>query len=746
MRARILALMLSGLMSLPALADSLSLERIFGDPALAGPAPRAVQVSPDGSRVSFLRGRADDQHQLDLWEYNLRDHATRLLVDSRRLVPDEQISDAEKARRERERTADFHGILSYDWAPDGRRLLFPIAGQLYLYDLDASADQAVRRLDTGDGAVLDAKVSPKGRYVSFLRDQNLYVIDLASGQTRPLTQNGGGSIHNAEAEFVAQEEFDQRSGYWWAPDDSQIAYKRFDEAKVPVARRFEIYADRTDVVEQRYPAAGDPNVEVRLRLVSPEGGASREVDLGPEPDIYLVRVDWTPDARHLAFQRLSRSQQQLDLVRVDAKTLAQAPLLSEHANTWLNVHDDLHFLERQPAFVWSSERSGWKQLLLIGLDGRTLATLTRGDWNVEAVQAVDEPAGLVYFTSNKDSVIERQLYRVHLDGRDASKPQRISEGSGVHEPAFAQGHARVKLYVDKYSDPATPPQVSIHAPDGKRLAWIEQNRLDDSHPYAPYRATHVIPEYGTLKAEDGQTLHYQLTRPPQFDAGKRYPVFVIVYGGPTAQLVTRDWPDFIDEYMAQQGYLVFRLDNRGSSHRERRFTEALYRRLGEVEVRDQLAGIRWLKAQPWVDGARVGVFGWSYGGYMTLMLLAKGSSEIAAGASVAPVTDWRLYDSAYTERYLGLPNDNPQGYADSAVFAALPGLRSALLLAHGMADDNVLFLNSTKLMSALQAQGTQFQLMTYPGAKHGLSTPAMKRHVYTAIQQFMDARLKPAPG
>lgn len=745
MRARTLATVLSCVMSLPAAADVLTLDRIFGDPALAGPSPRAVQVSPDGSRVSFVRGRADDQHQLDLWEYNLRDHATRLLVDSRRLVPDEQISDAEKARRERERTADFHGILSYDWAPDGRKLLFPIAGQLYLYDLDASADRAVRKLDTGDGTVLDAKVSPKGRYVSFLRDQNLFVIDLVSGQTRQLTQDGGGSIHNAEAEFVAQEEFDQRSGYWWAPDDSQIAYKRFDEDKVPVARRFEIYADRTDVVEQRYPAAGDPNVAVQLRLVSPDGGPARDIDLGPEADIYLVRVDWTPDARHLAFQRLSRSQQQLDLVRVDARTLAQAPLLSEHAKTWLNVHDDLHFLAQRPAFVWASERSGWKRLLLIGLDGRELATLTRGDWNIDAVQAVDEQAGLVYFTSNKDSVIEQQLYRVHLDGRDAANPQRISEGSGVHQPTFAEGRARVKLYVDKYSDPATPPQVSIHAPDGQRLAWIEENRLDDRHPYAPYRANHVIPEYGTLAAEDGQTLHYQLTRPPQFDAAKRYPVFVIVYGGPTAQLVTRDWPDFIDEYMAQQGYLVFRLDNRGSSHRERRFTDALYQRLGEVEVRDQLAGIRWLKAQPWVDGARVGVFGWSYGGYMTLMLLAKGSSEIAAGAAVAPVTDWRLYDTAYTERYLGLPKDNPQGYADSAVFAALPGLKSALLLAHGMADDNVLFLNSTKLMSALQAQGTQFQLMTYPGAKHGLSTPAMKRHVYTAIQQFMDAKLKPAP-
>lgn len=724
-------------------AAELTIDRIFGDQALAGPAPRALKVSPDGSRVSFLRGRDDDQHQLDLWEYNLRDHVTRRLVDSRALLPEETLSDAEKARRERERTADFHGIVDYDWAPDGKRLLFPLGGELYLYDLGQPAGRNLRALTHGEGPALDPKVSPNGGYVSFVRDQNLYVIDLKTGATRALTHDGGGVIHNGEAEFVAQEEFDQASGYWWAPDDSQIAYKRFDESTVPVVKRFEIYPDRTEVIEQRYPAAGDPNAKVRLGLVSPVTAQSRWIDLGPNEDLYLVRVNWLPDAKSLAFQRLSRNQQQLDLVRVDTDTLAQVPLRTETSKTWINVADDLRFLERKPAFVWASERSGWKQLELIGDDGALIRPLTSGAWNVDTVEAVDERAGLVYFTSNKDATVERQLYVVHLDGRDAANPRRVSRGAGVHEPTFAQGANRVALYVDRYADPATPPQTSVHAPDGRRLAWIEENRLDDRHPYAPYRADHGQPEYGEIRAEDGQALQYQLLRPPHFDPSKRYPVFVTVYGGPTAQLVQRGWPDFFDQYMAQHGYLVFRLDNRGSSHRARAFTDALFHRLGDVEVRDQLAGIRWLKTLPYVDSAHVGVFGWSYGGYMTLMMLAKGSDEIAAGAAIAPVTDWRLYDTAYTERYLGLPKDNPDGYANSAVLSALPGLRSALFLGHGMADDNVLFLNSTQLMSALQAQGTQFELMTYPGAKHGLSTPAMKKHVFTAIQRFMDARLKP---
>lgn len=723
-------------------AAELTLDRIFGDPALAGPTPREVKVSPDGTRVSFVRGRSDDQHQLDLWEYNLKDRTMRLLVDSRQLLPDEQLGDAEKARRERERTADFHGIVHYDWAPDGRRLLFPLGGELYLYDLDGGGN-ALRQLTHGEGVAIDPKVSPKGGYVSFLREQNLCVIDLATGETRRLTTDGGGAIHNAEAEFVAQEEFAQKSGYWWASDDSAIAYKRFDETAVPVARRFEIYADRTEVVEQRYPAAGASNVTVKLGLVSPKGGEPRFVDLGPDPDIYLVRLNWLPDANSLAFQRLTRSQQRLDLVRVDAATIAQTPLLTETAKTWVNVDDDLHFLKKQPAFVWASERSGVKQLLLVGLDGAVIRPLTADSFNVDEVQAVDEESNRIWFTSNRDSLVERQLYTARLDGRDAGTPTRISTGAGMHAPKFAEGAARVVLYVDTYSDPITPPRTSIHSADGARLAWIEQNRLDDTHPYAPFRAAHIVPEYGQIAAEDGTALQYQLFKPPHFDASKRYPVFVRVYGGPHVQQVQRGWPSFIDEYMAQQGYVVFSLDNRGSARRPRAFTDAIYRRLGAVEVRDQLAGIRWLKTQPYVDAAHIGVFGWSYGGYMTLMLLAHGGSEIAAGAAVAPVTDWTLYDTTYTERYMGRPQDNAEGYAQSAVFAALDGLTSPLLLAHGMADDNVLFTNSTRLMSELQKREVQFRLMTYPGAKHGLSTPQMKVHVYTAIRQFFDEKLKP---
>ncbi|QGZ41659.1 dipeptidyl-peptidase-4 [Pseudoduganella flava] len=717
-------------------ADRLTLDRIYDDPALAGPGVRALKVAPDGQRVTFLRGRADNEFQLDLWEFNMKDRSTRRLVDSKVLVADEQLSDAEKARRERERTASLKGILSYSWSPDGKRLLVPIAGNLYL--IDVARPDAARLVASGN--VTDAKISPKGKYVSFVRDQNLYVIDLATGQEKALTTDGKGTLHNGEAEFVAQEEMHQFTGYYWAPDDSAIAYRRYDEAQVPVARRFEIYAERTDVVEQRYPAAGDPNVVIELRIVNPATGATKSVDLGQDKDIYLVRADWNADASKLLFQRQARNQKKLELIAVDVATLAQKVLVTETAKTWVEVNDDLRFLANGRGFIWSSERSGWNHLYLYDMDGTLKHPLTQGEWNIDGLLAVDEKAGKVYFSSNKDAVIDKQTYVVALDGRDAAKPRRVTQADGWHDTTFSRNG---ELFVDTFSDPATPPQVAIRKPDGAVVAWLEKNEVNANHPYFQYKSDHLPVEYGTLKAKDGQTLYWSMIKPWHFNPAKKYPVYLSTYGGPTAQHVTRKWGDLFEQYMAQQGYVVFRLDNRGSGRRERAFSDAIYRNLGKAEVEDQLAGIDFLGKQPFVDAKRIGVYGWSYGGFMTLRLLSQGSDKIAAGVSGAPVTDWRLYDTHYTERFMDKPSENPEGYKDSTVFAHVDGLKSHLLLIHGMADDNVLFTNTTKMIDALVNRGVQFELMTYPGAKHGVSNRVQRRHVQTYIDAFFRKHLKP---
>ena len=719
------------LLSLPAAAEKLTIERVFADPALSGPSMRQLQMAPDGARVTFLKGRADDQFQLDLWEFNLHDKATHKLVDSKVLQPDEHISDAEKARRERERTASFHGIASYSWSPDGKQLLVTVAGNLYL--VDAAHPEQARRLASGD--VIDPKISPKGHYVSFVRNQNLVVIDLASGAEKQLTSDGGGTIHNAEAEFVAQEEMAQTSGYWWAPDDTAIAYKRFDEAPVPVARRFEIYATRTEVVEQRYPAAGDSNVLVGLSIVSPVTGVSKAIDLGADRDIYLVRADWSADANELVYQRESRDQKRLDLVGVDRSSMATHILFSETSTTWVHAGNAPHFLEHRKAFLWPSERSGRKHLYLFDLDGKLLHPVTQGEWGIDDLLAVDEKAGRVYVTSNRDAVIDKQVYALALDGSSADKPTRVTKTDGWHEAKFSK-HG--EAFIDTWSDPDTPPQVSLRKADGSMITWLEHNELNDAHPYGPYRSAHVATEFGTLHAADGQVLHYSVMKPLGFDPAKHYPVFLSVYGGPGSQTVQRRWSNPFEQYMAQHGYVVFKLDNRGSLRRERQFTDVIYRNLGKHEVEDQLTGIDWLAHQPYVDARRIGVFGWSYGGFMTLRLLEAGSDRIALGVAVAPVTDWRLYDTHYTEQFLDRPQDNADGYLQSGVFSHLDGLHSPLLLVHGMADDNVLFVNSTQLMADLEKRGILFDLMTYPGAKHGIAPTSSHVHVFRTIKAFFD--------
>ena len=732
---RLLACLLAALTTLPACADQLTLDRIHADPALAGAGIRSLRVAPDGERVTYLAGRPDNQFQLDLWEYNLKDKSAHRLVDSRRLVPNETLSPEERARRERTRTASLSGILSYSWSPDGKRLLVPVAGDLFL--VDAAHPEAPRKIASGD--VGDPKISPRGRYVSFVRGQNLFVVDLSTGAERQLTQDGKDTVHNGEAEFIAQEEMGQRTGYWWAPDDSAIAYKHYDEAPVPVARRFEIYADRTDVVEQRYPAAGDPNVLVDLMIVDVATGSKKRVDLGPEKDIYLARTDWAPDGRTLAYQRQSRDQKRLDLVAVDPATLAQRTLLTETSPTWVSLHDDLRFLRKRQAFVWASERSGRKHLYLFDMNGKVLYPLTSGEWGVDDVLAIDEAADKLYFSSNKDAVTDKQAYAVRLDGSDAARPARITQRDGWHEDAFA---TTGRIFVDTFSDPGTPPQVSIRRADGSLVDWLERNEVKAGHPYAPYAAHHLPTTFGTLRSNDGQDLYWSMIKPAGFDPAKRYPVFLTTYGGPHAQRVTRQWGPLFNQYMAQQGFVVFTLDNRGSSRRERRFTDAIHGDLGRHEVEDQLTGIDWLGKQGFVDPKRIGVFGWSYGGFMALRLLEAGSDRIAAGVAVAPVTDWALYDTHYTEQFMGTtPKANPEAYRQSGVLAHLDGLRSPLLLVHGMADDNVLFTNTTRLIDALVNRNVQFELMTYPGAKHGISSRAGQRHVYGLIEAFFKRRL-----
>ncbi len=742
-------------------AESLTIERIFAAPDLSGASLRGARFSPDGKLVTYLQGKATNKDRLDIWAYDTIRRENRLLVDSAALVPQEAaLSPEEEARRERARTSSLSGIVEYDFSADSRRLLIPLNGDLYLYDLTVAADRAVRRLTETAAAETDARFSPRGRYVSFVRDQNLYIIDLASGEERAITQGGAGVISFGMAEFIAQEEMDRSTGYWWSPDETKIAYTRVDESPVDEVERFEIYAETVKVIRQRYPAAGRANAKVDLFVatLTNRGAEARELPAAAAGDGYLARVNWLPDSRSLAVQRQARDQQSLELLRIDIETGAAQRLLEERSQTWVDLYEELTFLKSRPAFIWASARSGYKHLYLYDLDGRLIRPLTSGNWMVvgdageRAVEAVDEKRGLVYFTANRDTPLERHLYSAPLDGSSDpieldKRVRRLSTTAGWHSSVLSSNG---QLWLDTYSNPDTPPSLTLRRTDGRVLDVLVPNTLDASHPYAPFRAAHQRTEFGTLQADDGQTLYYQLIKPIDFDPAKRYPVIIDVYGGPGNQRVRNAWggfprgnEGFFRQYLAQQGYVVFTLDNRGSGFRGTAFEGALYRRMGSIEIEDQVRGVEFLRSLPYVDARRVGVFGWSYGGYMALMAMVRAPDYFTAGIAGAPVTDWRLYDTHYTERFMSTPSDNADGYRDGMVMTHAKQLRGCLLVMHGMADDNVLFTHSTALFKSLQDLRKPFEVMPYPGSKHALMRfPNTGPHGYDTVARFFARTLQ----
>ena len=737
---------------------ALPLERLFAAPDLSGPTLRGVRISPDGKLVAYLRARDDDKDRFDLWAYDVGSRKHRRLVDSRELAgADRALSAEEEARRERQRTSALSGIVEYSFAPDSRRLLIPLNGDLYLYDLAAKrgarvSGEAVRRLTTTGSYETDARFSPRSQYVSFVRDQNLHVIDLATGKETAVTTEGGGLISFGMAEFIAQEEMDRDTGYWWSPDERHIAFARVDESAVAEVERIEIQAGGARVIRQRYPATGTANARVDLFVADLAAGSRLQADLGGNPDVYLPRVDWFPDGNGLAVQRQSRDQKTLELLRVDPLSGRSRVLLTETSEAWVPLHSDLVFLQKSPQFLWTSVRDGYKHLYLYGNDGRLVRQLTSGEWMVlgespdSAVRAVDERSRRVYFTANLESPIDRQLYSVSLDA-PAAPPARVTRGAGWHSVAMSPDAG---VFVDTYSNADRPKTVTLRRQSGEPVAVLLANELDASHPYAPYLDEHIRAEFGVIAAADGQAMHYKLMKPRTLAPGKKYPVLVDVYGGPGVQRVSNAWGGLFHQYLVQHGYIVFALDNRGSGMRGARFETAFItpnaRRLGIVEVQDQVKGVEFLRSLPFVDAGRIGIFGWSYGGYMTLMCLMQSPETFAAGIAGAPVTDWSLYDTHYTERYLSTPAGNPKGYEAGNVLTYTGRLERPLLLVHGMADDNVLFTNSTALMKKLQDEQKPFDLMTYPGGKHGLIRQNVSGlHAHSHMVRFFDREVGAGP-
>lgn len=732
--------------------EPLSIKRIFSAPNLTTPAPQQIKFAPSGRHISYLAGSNEQPNVQDLWLYDVRENKHQIIVKANELSdPNQRLSTEEKARRERLRISSS-GIVDYQWSPTGNALLFPVNGELYLFDI---ATSKVAQLTDDKVFATDARFSPEGNFISYVHDYNLYVIDRKTRKTYQLTKRQSDTEQFATAEFVAQEEMKRMTGYWWSPNEQHIALTRIDLSPVNVQQRVDVYAERTELVEQRYPAAGTNNVALDLGWLNiADALASDKDDKVPATPAtvhwlnlakhhneqgYLARVKWLPNSLSFSYQWQNRSQNRLTLMMYTLAEKTSKSILEETSTTWINLNDDLYFLSDSRYFIWASERSGFKHLYLYRTDGSLIRQLTSGDWMVDNLSHVDEITGVIYFTGRKETPLERHLYRANLNNSSPGQPSQLSTRAGMHNVVFA---ADGRSYIDYFSSSRQPPQVSLHGPTGERITWLHENRLDQGHPLSPYLATWSYPEFGHLEAADGQRLYYQINKPAQIADNQNHPAIVMVYGGPRAQRVTNSWGDYFTQYLVQQGYVVFKLDNRGSGNRGRQFESGIYRQLSQLEVADQKVGAKWLAKQPYVNSSRIGVFGHSYGGYMALHLIMRAPELFSAAVAGAPVTDWALYDTHYTERYMGTPQDNPEGYQQANVLTYADNLKKPLMIYHGMADDNVLFTHTAMLAHRLQQSMIPFDMMAYPGKAHGIRGREASIHRYQLVTDFFNRHLR----
>lgn len=618
---------------------------------------------------------------------------------------------------------------SFQWFPNSKDLLVATRGDLFIEHADGKCDQITKtEIDEED-----PKLSPDGKLVAYRWKSNLYVIDLASKQTRQLTTDGTPTLLNGELDWVYPEELDIHTATWWSPDSKRLAYMQFDVADEFVYPQTDLLGLRAVSEPERYPQTGTPNANVRLGVVSPDGGPTRWMELGSTKDALLARIAWLSDSSQIAVERFNRLQNELDLLFCDTVSGAVHRVLHEESKTWINVADNLVLLQSRPEFLWTSEASGFRHIYRYSNTGKLLGQLTSGDWEVTTIAAIDEPKQLVYYTSSETRPLESQLYSIGFSGGEHT---RVTPEAGTH---LIHANSMGSYYLDTYSSLTRPDETVVRASAGSENVVLEaadRSVLND-FDIVPAEILH-------FKAPDGTAFYARLLKPAGLREGVKYPVIVDVYGGPGVQTVRNQWYGLdMDQVYAERGYVVWQLDNRGSNGRGHAFETPIFRELGKQEVADQRLGVEHLAGMGFADPKRVGISGWSYGGYMTIHSLLFAPDVFKVGVAGAPVTDWRNYDTIYTERYMGFPDQNKTGYDASSNVQNANRLQGKLLIVHNIEDDNVLFQNTMQMANALELAGKQYFLQLYPSKTHGVGGK-LRKPMYEAMQEFFETNLKTA--
>jgi dipeptidyl-peptidase-4 len=679
---------------------------------------------PDGRSFLFHQGSS-------LMLYDAAAKSSKLLIDT---TPIEEaavaVPPADGPTDWTNRRARLAGL---QLSADGKSILYSAGGDLFLIHTDTAKWQQLTRTPVPE---LDAKLSPDARMVAFRRGWDLYTVDVASLKETRLTRDGTDTLRNGIPDWVYPEELTLGTGFWWSPDSKSLCYLQFDSSREPVFPHADLLGTRAFAEPERYPQAGENNPDVRLGVIAAAGGPTRWLEVGDARNAYLIaRAGWMPNARSVYILRLNRVQNKLEMLSIDVASDQATTVFQESDPYWINIEGDIEFLKDGLRFLWTSQRDGgFRHIFLYSNDGKTVKQLTKGNWEVTAINAVDEAeaGGRLYYTSSQPNPTERNLYSIKLDGTGL---RQLTAPGYTHSVSMSPAGA---YYLDTYSNLTTPPRTTLHSGDGRELGVYRESDRTQADEY-DIRPTEIV----SFKGPGGFDFYARFIKPAGFVPGKKYPVIVNVYGGPGVGSPIRNaWSGIgMDQVYAHKGYVVWQCENRGISGRGHNFETAVYHQLGVTELADQVAGVQYLISLGFADPARIGITGTSFGGFMTINAMLNAPGVFHAGVAGAPVTNWINYDTIYTERYMGLPKDNPDGYRDTALPPKAANLKGKLLIFHNLEDDNVLFQSTLQMTNALQLAGKLFEFMLYPQKTHGVTGTA-SRQLQRMTLDFFDRALQ----
>lgn len=695
--------------------DDFSIGSIFSSSDYNVKTLAGVQWIPGEEAFTFLK-RDQDSGEKDLWRCEAQSGQCSLLVSHT------DLNIIESAKQEKRFT-----LPSYIWAPDGVHILIPSENDLFFFD---SEKKTLMRLTDDPAEERDPHFSPDSKKIAFIKNDNLIVLDIASKEEKTLTTEGSKDILIGRFDWVYEEEFSIRTGFQWSPDSKSIAYFRLDQSGEPCFPIVDFVPLGNTVEYTKYPKAGDPNAFVKIGVVDVTNGGTTWIDRTAGPDDYFSRIKWTPESRQLSITYLNRDQNHLELLFANPATGKTHIVFQETVqNGWIEGVQSPRFLDDGKGFLWLSERDGFNHIYLYDMNGNLKKQITHGKWDVRNILCVAQKQKKVYFSASKFLREENHFYTVSLRGKGL---KQISKESGTHSINCSPSG---NYYIDSFSNFYTPSRQSLYDHRGKFIKTLREGKVKalQQHPLA-----HI--EFLNFKTSNGNLLPAFMIKPIDFDPEKKYPVLIYTYGGPGSQIVSNRWfgsRGFWYTFFTQKGYLIFAVDGRGTANRGRAWKFSLYRHLGDVEIQDQIEGAKYLGTLPFVDARRIGIWGWSYGGYTTVMCMLKGADFFKTGVAVAPVTDWRNYDSIYTERFMDQPEDNEDNYNQASAANFAGKLKGKLLILHGSSDDNVHFANTMQLARALEKHRKLFDLMVYPRKRHSIHGTDERVHLYKEITGYI---------